>query len=122
MPEAKSTFKFEASGALTTTGVKDRWVAPLAGDILEVVATVGTQPTGSSLIFDIQKNGATIYTTTANRPTIAPSTSTSTWANASGDPDVRSFATGDVLSLTVTQIGSTVAGSDADVVVSYQPV
>jgi hypothetical protein len=49
MPEAKSTFKFEAVGALTT-GVKDRWVAPLAGDILEVVATVGTQPTGARLL------------------------------------------------------------------------
>jgi hypothetical protein len=121
MPEAKSAFKFEAVGALTT-GVKDRWVAPIAGDILEVVATVGTQPTGAPLIVDVQKNGVSIFSTTANRPTIAVSTNTSTWTGAAGDPDTRSFAPGDVLALNVVQVGSTVAGSDLDVTVAYQPV
>lgn len=121
MPEAKSTFKFEVVGALTT-GVKDRWAAPIPGEILEVIATVGTQPTGSPLIVDVKKNGVSLYTTVANRPTIAVSTSTSATSGVSGDPDVRGFAVGDVLSLDVIQIGSTVAGSDLDVTVAYVPV
>ena len=75
---------------------------------------VGTAPTGSSLIIDVNKNGATIYTTQGNRPTIAAS------ANAGGPgstPDVTSLAAGDYLTVDIDQIGSTVAGSDLTVTI-----
>lgn len=127
MPEAKSTFKLESSGALTT-GVKDRWAAPIAGEVLEVIATVGTAPTGGPLVVELQKTPAaggaatSIYTTTANRPTIAAGAFTSATAGATGDPDVRGFAQGDVLSLNIVTVGTTVAGSDLDVTVAYVPV
>lgn len=115
MPDYRNTFKLEAAGTLTT-GVKDRWVAPFAGEVINAVATVGTAPTGAAAIVDIEKNGVTVFSTSANKPTIAAATKTSPLSKA---PDVAAFAAGDVLAINVTQIGSTVAGSDLDVVVQY---
>jgi hypothetical protein len=71
-------------------------------------ASVGTAPTGASLIVDVNKNGTTIFTTQANRPTIAISTN----FDESGAPDVTTWADGDYITFDVDQIGSTVAGSD----------
>lgn len=116
MPDVRHILKLEASGALTT-GTKDRWIAPFAGDIVSVTAVVGTAPTGAALIFDIQKEGVTIFTTTANRPTIPVSTFES--AAPGARPDVTHFAAGDTFALLVSQIGSTVAGSDADVSIQF---
>ena len=76
--------------------------------IVAVRATVGTAPTGASLIVDVNKNGTTIFTTQANRPTIAVSTNTIKRTNM----DVTTVADGDYLTVDVDQIGSTVAGSN----------
>lgn len=76
-------------------------------------ASVGTAPTGASLICDINKNGTTIYTTQSARPTIAVSTNTAT-ANS---PAVTTFVAGDYITVDVDQVGSTVAGSDLTVVI-----
>lgn len=76
--------------------------------------TVGTAPTGASLIVDIHKNGTTIYTTQANRPTITAA------ANAGGPgatPDVTTLAAGDYLTVDIDQVGSSVAGADLTVAV-----
>lgn len=116
MPDTRMSVKLEASGTLTT-GAKDRWIAPFAGEIVGVVAVVGTAPTGSSLIFDIQKEGVTIFTTTANRPTIPASGTESPAPGAR--PDVTKFVAGDTFTLMVSQIGSTVAGADADVSIQF---
>lgn len=117
MPDTRNSFKYEAAGALTVGANKDRWIAPQAGQVLDVRAVVGTAPTGAALIFDVLKNGTTIYST-ATKPTVAAGATSSPSAPPDADPANR-FVTGDVLSLSVTQVGSTVAGSDADVVVEY---
>jgi len=75
---------------------------------------LGTAPTGSSFILDVNKNGTTIYTTQGNRPTIVAA------ANAGGPgstPDVTTLAAGDYLTVDIDQVGSGVAGSDLTVVV-----
>jgi hypothetical protein len=59
----------------------------------------------------VNKNGTTIFTTQANRPTIAISGNT----DESGVPDVTALADGDYLEVDIDQIGSTVAGSDLTV-------
>jgi hypothetical protein len=122
MPDNRDAFKFEAAGALTVGANKDRWVAPFNGEVIGAVATVGVQPTGATLIFDVLKNGVSIYTVNT-KPTVAVSTSTSPFApsDAAVPPAAAAgrFVTGDVFSLSVTQVGSTVAGSDADVTVEY---
>jgi hypothetical protein len=83
--------------------------------IVKVRASVGTAPTGAAVIVDVNKNGTTIFTTQANRPTIAAA------GNASSDavPDITAVAAGDYITVDVDQIGSTVAGSDLCVILRY---
>lgn len=115
MPESREAFKFEASGALTV-GVKDRWQSPFNGEIIGCTAVVGTAPTGAALILDLQKDGASLYTTVGNRPTVPISAIESGVVTA---PDIKTFSAGDTLALNVVQVGSTVAGADLDVTVEY---
>jgi len=84
--------------------------------VTNVRASVGTQPTGASILVDVNKNGTTIFTTQGNRPTIAVSTNT----DAVATPDVTAFAAGDYMTVDVDQIGSTVAGADLTVQVEYE--
>jgi hypothetical protein len=117
----KDAFKLESAGAQTVGANKDRWVAPYAGQVLNALAVVGTAPTGASLIVDVLLNGTSVFGANA-KPTIAVSTTVSSNGQTpvlNALVDTR-FDVGDVLSLSVTQIGSTVAGSDLDVVVAYQ--
>lgn len=116
MPETREFIKFEAVGALTV-GLKDRFQAPHAGEITNVSGAVGVAPTGAALIFEIQKNGVTTFTT-ATKPTVAIS-ATETADGTNYKPDVVTFAKGDTLALNITQVGSTVAGSDLDATVEY---
>lgn len=120
MADVRESFKLEVAGALTVGTNKDRWVAPFPGEVVLTEAVVGTAPTGSSLILDLRKNGTTIYSTTANRPTVAAGASTVN--QPAPKPDVVAFTTNDVFTLDVAQVGSTVAGSDLDVVVEYVTV
>lgn len=115
MPDVRHVLKLEASGTLTT-GIKDRWNAPFSGEIVNVSAVVGTAPTGAALLIDLHKEGTTIFTTQANRPTVAVS---QTEAPVSQRPDVTKFSAGDTFTLEVDQIGSTVAGADLDVSIQF---
>lgn len=99
-------------GTLTAAAGKDFAVAPFGGVVKKIAARVGTAPTGATLIVDINKNGTTMFTTQANRPTIAISGTTATMA---GNPEVVTFAAGDLLSIDIDQIGSTVAGANLGV-------
>lgn len=103
---------FYIDGDLTTS-LKASIIAPCALEIINVKASAGTAPTGADLILDIHKNGTTIFTTQTNRPTItAGETSEDSQA-----PDVIAVAAGDLISLQLDQIGSTVAGADLSVTV-----
>jgi hypothetical protein len=80
--------------------------------ITGVRASVGTAPAGAAIIIDVNKNGTTIFTTQANRPTIAAA------ANTSGNVtnvDVTTIAAGEYLTIDIDQIGSTTAGADLTV-------
>ena len=87
-------------------------IAPLGLTITGVRANVSIAPTGADLIIDINKNGTTLYTTQGNRPTIL-ATETSETATL---PDVTSISLGDIISIDIDQIGSTVAGGNLSVV------
>ena len=101
--------------AVTGTGVS-RVPLPAAATIGGVIATANTAPTGQSLIFDVNKNGTTIFTTQANRPAIAAGTNSTSLAAI---PDVTALATGDYLTVDIDQVGSSVAGADLVVVVYF---
>ena len=95
-----------AAGAGTFSFYNDSGV-PLT--IRSVRATVNTAPTGASIIVDVNLSGTTIFTTQANRPTIAAAAKTSgkvTSMNVTTVPD------GGYLTVDIDQIGSTLAGAD----------
>jgi len=75
-------------------------------------ASVGTAPTGASIIIDIKVNGTTIFTTQANRPAIAASTFASAYVT---NMDVTSVASGAYVTVDVAQVGSTIPGADLTV-------
>lgn len=73
-----------------------------------VSARVGSAPTGSNVVVDIKKNGVSIYSTPANRPTIIAGTNQA----VVGTHDSVSLTDGDYLTVDIVSIGSTVPGSD----------
>lgn len=107
------TYAFSKGGSLTTgtgtfriyndTGVT--WT------IAAVRASVGTAPTGSTLVVDVNVNGTTIYATQSNRPAIAISGNTAT----GGTPSTATIANGQYFTVDIDQVGSTIAGSDLTV-------
>ena len=78
------------------------WISPIAGTIGTIYAKVGTAPTGADLNIDINKNATSIFTTDL---TIA---ATATTGNVA--PATSAVAVGDVFTLDIDQVGSTVAG------------
>src|SRR3972149_4452477 len=111
-----SRIGFVNPGVLAVAAGSVRLRMPRHGVIVKVTATVGTAPTGASLIVDVNKNGTTIFTTQANRPTIAAGSQD----DLSSIPDVVPFAKEDVFTMDVDQVGSTVAGSNLVVQVRCQ--
>lgn len=74
--------------------VSARIIVPVAGTVSAVKSICKTAPT-SDYTYDIHKNGTTIYTTQANRPTRTAGDGTG--AKTHTLPDVTSIAAGNVL-------------------------
>ena len=100
---------FTIPSTLTVGSKAVRFYFESARTIANVVANVSTAPTGASVIFDVNKNGSTIFSTQANRPTIA----SSGFSDLSSVPNTTSLTSGDYLTIDVDQVGSTIPGSDA---------
>lgn len=83
--------------------------------VTNVRVRVGTQPTGASAIFDINKNGTTMFSTSGNRPTVLADTS----QDLSSVPDITTLTSGDYVTVDVDQRGSIVPGADAVIVIEY---
>ena len=115
---APQNVPFWSSGAMTVRAGVGRFYFHKAAVIEAVVATVPTAPTGASAIFDVHKNGTTIFTTQSARPTVPASANVSNIAV----PAVRLVAAGEYITVDIDQIGSTVAGSDPTVTVRYREV
>jgi hypothetical protein len=108
---SRAYWSFFYTGVLVLTTGTHRISAERATTIVNVRASVGSAPTGSSIIVDVKKNGTTIFTNPAHRPTITVGTNT---ALASAI-DVSSLSAGDYITVDITQIGSSTAGSDLTV-------
>lgn len=107
------------AGTLTAAAFGGRYYntqnVPL--EIVRIHASVGTAPTGASLIFDVKINGTTVFAQTADRPTI---TATNFATAAAGVPATKTgdnirLLPGQYLTVEATQVGSSVAGADANV-------
>lgn len=115
LSNANTASYYLAGNAVAATGFPI-FVAPYDCKIIDVRAKVKTAPTGATLIADVNKNGTTVFTTQANRPTIAISAT----ASSTTLPDVRNLVAGDVITVDVDQIGSTVAGAELLVQVTVE--
>ena len=113
LPTQTKAFAFYIDGDLIVDTDLMSIISPITLTITEIRLAVSTAPTDAALIIDINKNGTTLYTTQGNRPTIAASGTSAT----ATDPDVTALAVGDILSLDVDQIGSTIAGANLSVIV-----
>lgn len=107
---------FDFPGGLTVTSGVRRIAFPFPATLLGVTAAVNTAPTGTPVIVDVNRNGSTVFTTQANRPTIPVGANAT---SVSATPNVVSFATGDYLTVDVDQVGSGTAGADLVVFVRY---
>lgn len=102
------------AGALVATFGQVPYIVTQASTIQSVRCAVGTTPTGQAIIVDINKNGASIFTTQANRPSITAGTILS----AAAVPDVTALAVGDLITFDVDQVGSTAAGADLSIAIN----
>ena len=114
-PQGNNYSVFTIPGTLSLGTGLARLYFTSSRTISSVHVSVGEAPTGASAIFDVNKNGTTIFTTQANRPTIPASS----FVDASSVPDVTSMTNGDYLTVVVAQIGSTIAGSNAVIIVYW---
>lgn len=106
-------YPFSIAGALTVRTGTHRLYLEGNYTFETCRASVGTAPTGATVIVDVNKNGTTIYSTQSARPAIAIS-----GFSANGNsPAITTFATGDYITVDIDQIGSTVAGSDLTVLI-----
>jgi hypothetical protein len=99
-----------------TTGVKFRFRVPEAGTYVSTKLNVGTAVTTDSAIFDVHKNGTTLYTTQASRPTIA---ATETESTEAATADVTTLAEGDILIVEVDDVDTGNTGADLSICVQY---
>ncbi len=103
---------FTKQGLLAVTTGVSRFYADDYYYLTGVRASVNTPPQGASVIVDVLKNGSTIFTTTANRPSIAAGTNS---ASSAAPPDLLFLSPGDYLTVNVVQTGSAVPGADLTV-------
>lgn len=80
--------------------------------IRAVRASVGTAPTGSSILIDVNVGGTTIFTTQSNRPTIAAASTTSGKVT---NHNVTTIADGAYFTVDIDQVGSGTPGADLTV-------
>lgn len=107
------TFSFDGIQYVRTGAL--RWMPPANCTIVSCTAAVNTAPTDASLIYDVNREGVTIFTTQGNRPTIT----TGNFVSTAAVPDVTSLSTSQYLTVDCDQIGSSVAGSDCTLRIIY---
>jgi hypothetical protein len=99
---AKDVLTYSLSGSAITGRIGLPLLAPATGTLFEVAVRAETAPTGASLIVDVRKNGASQGTVTV----AAGSNQTVTGFSVAVTKDT------DWLEAVITQVGSTVPGSD----------
>lgn len=114
LPTTMQSHVFSSTGSIAVeTGVHRLYNNRSTAWVIQGVrASVGTAPTGSSLVIDIKVNGTTIFTTQANRPAIAAGAYASSYVT---NMDVTSVPAGSYITVDVAQVGSTIPGSDLTV-------
>jgi hypothetical protein len=107
---SKGVAQLQVEGTLATGTNVERWVAPVSGVITNATAGLKTAPTGAALQFNVKVNSNTVWS--------ASMAVNSTTATAEVTP--TKFAAGDVISINVTQVGSSTAGAGLEVNLAFE--
>jgi|HubBroStandDraft_2_1064218.scaffolds.fasta_scaffold377099_2 hypothetical protein len=102
--------EFGVSGTITTSSAADPYVVPLT-DVLGlkgIIVRLGTPGGTQATIVDVLKNGSTIFS--SGKVSLAATTGTPTYGVFTSA--VPTFTKGDVIKITVTQVGSGPAPAD----------
>lgn len=113
-PEAEIPIVFNRSGNLSVSTGAGGFPAPFACTIIGVNGFVATAPSGAAAVFDINRNGTTIFGNQSLRPRANDG---STTVSETTGMTVTSLAAGDVLTVDVDSVGSIVAGANLTLVV-----
>jgi hypothetical protein len=105
IPAVTDCYTYTFGQTVATAGTARMYVE-YNSTVSKIRVAAGTAVAGQSVIVDINKNGTTLYTTQANRPTIAAGSVT----QVAAAPNITAFAAGDYITVDVDQLGST-AGS-----------
>ena len=112
-----STFMLSRSAVNAVGTDKLRFRVPFACVIRAATVAVDATSSGASQIFDVNKNGTTLFTTQANRPTVAAAAVSASVAL----PNVTTLAAGDVITVDIDQVGSGTAGTGFSIALSVLP-
>lgn len=127
------TLQTSVSGNVSAAAGAIAFPVPSGCELVSVHAKVGTAPAGASILIDVNKNGTTVFTDQANRVTIAAG---ATAGSAKVQPalaagtnyiytpyptasPLATFAEGDTVSVDVDQVGSSTAGANLGVVLTF---
>lgn len=88
---------------------------PRSISIVKVTPRCTTAPMGADAIFDLNKNGTTMFSTQANRPKVTAGNK----LGSAAVPDILTASAGDYLTVDCDQIGSTIAGANAVLAIEY---
>ena len=114
MPFEYSTAVSDEATALTAGTAKLTFRMPCAMTVTSVRASVGTAPTGSTLIVDINENGTSILST---KLSIDATEKTSTTAATPAVLSDSALADDAEITIDIDQIGSTIAGAGLKVTI-----
>lgn len=109
--QTESHTTLEQDGTLSVTTGTARWYAPRDIEITKIRPFVGTAPVGSSLNIRVNKNGSSIHT-------LSVSAGQNSATSTVGTP--IEISEGDYLTVDVTAVGSTTAGSDLKLIIRYK--
>lgn len=112
-----STFILSRDAVNSVAANKMRFRVPFACTIRAVTVAVDATSAGASQIFDVNKDGTTLFTTQANRPTVAAAAVSASVAL----PDVTTLAAGNVITVDCDQVGSGTAGTGFTIAISVLP-
>lgn len=107
---------YSIAGTLATGVQPGRLYFGEAVTIVDVLLMVDTAPTGAAILVDVNRSGTTIFTTQGNRPTVAISGFVD---SAAAVPDVTAVSAAQYLQIEVDQVGSTIAGANAVLLIKY---
>lgn len=108
------------AGNQTAAANKFRMIAPFSGEIVGVTVVAGTAPTDAALIYDVNVEGTTIFTTQSRRPTLDATETEIDYAEMVVVPEAGEFEIGNLITVDCDQIGSTIAGADVTVLLHLQ--